>query len=296
MAGPPFLPFLLMPLFVFIWLILNVRSATSFMHIYPLGALDGAAGKAMCTKNTENSDVSTVIDLQLHTRRKPPSDFLSSLSEDCEKLGVDAFDLYGDFASDAETSHLRRFESEVANHFGKEDAVFCLSGGMAQCIALAINGRRKSDSQGGKKAKAFACHPTSHFLLHENDNFHELLGMQAIVLNVDKEESSYNPDHLKDYGCYGMSPIRLSHAKDLFAKIDGTELTGTNTSTIYPNSSTPVGSTDLSTFILELPHREIGGKLTPWDEVEEIGRFCKARGVQFHCDGARIFEASAGYG
>jgi hypothetical protein len=272
------------------------------MQIYPSGEgslptrLDGAADKAMSTKNTNSNDVSSVIDLQLHTRRKPPSDFLASLSDDCKRLGIDTFDLYGDFTSDAATSHLRRFESEVANHFGKEDAVFCLSGGMAQCIALAINGRTQSDSQGGMQTKAFACHPTSHLLLHENNNFHELLGMQAIVLNTNYEESSYNPDHLKDYGCYGMSPIRLSHAQDMFAKIDGTESSGTTTSTIFPNSGTPFGSVDLSTFILELPHREIGGKLTPWAEVEEISRLCKARGVQFHCDGARIFEASAGYG
>jgi threonine aldolase len=47
---------------------------------------------------------------------------------------------------------------------------------------------------------------------------------------------------------------------------------------------------------VELPHREVGGKLTPWDEVEEISRLCENNGIQLHCDGARIFEASAGYG
>jgi len=57
-----------------------------------------------------------------------------------------------------------------------------------------------------------------------------------------------------------------------------------------------INCTDVSTLILELPHREAGGKLTPWDEVEEISRVCKERGIHYHCDGARIFEASAGYG
>jgi len=52
----------------------------------------------------------------------------------------------------------------------------------------------------------------------------------------------------------------------------------------------------LSTLILELPHRELGGKLTPWDEVEQISQLCIEEGIHFHCDGARIFEASAGYG
>jgi threonine aldolase len=52
----------------------------------------------------------------------------------------------------------------------------------------------------------------------------------------------------------------------------------------------------VSCFILELPHRELGGKLTPWDDVLHIGDFCKAREIRYHCDGARIFEAAAGYG
>ena len=52
----------------------------------------------------------------------------------------------------------------------------------------------------------------------------------------------------------------------------------------------------LHTLIIELPHRELGGKLTPWDEVLQIGQLCQQYGVNYHCDGARIFEASAGYG
>jgi len=52
----------------------------------------------------------------------------------------------------------------------------------------------------------------------------------------------------------------------------------------------------LSTLILELPHRELGGKLTPWNEVHQISKLCKEECIHFHCDGARIFEASAGYG
>merc|ERR1719276_761218 len=54
--------------------------------------------------------------------------------------------------------------------------------------------------------------------------------------------------------------------------------------------------TGLSTLIIELPHRELGGRLTPWEDVISIGELCKKNGVKYHCDGARIFEASAGYG
>ena len=96
--------------------------------------------------------------------------------------------MYGDFASGENQSYLRQFEAEVAQHFGEEDGMFCLSGGMAQSIALLINARNRTSTQnndvgdGCEKTLAFACHPTSHLLLHENDHFSELLGMEAVVI------------------------------------------------------------------------------------------------------------------
>jgi uncharacterized protein YkuJ len=48
-------------------------------------------------------------------------------------------------------------------------------------------------------------------------------------------------------------------------------------------------------LILELPHRELGGKLTPWNDVLAMQQTLRSKGVAFHCDGARIFEATAGY-
>ncbi|KAL3909266.1 MAG: hypothetical protein SGILL_008154 [Bacillariaceae sp.] len=53
---------------------------------------------------------------------------------------------------------------------------------------------------------------------------------------------------------------------------------------------------EVSTLILELPHRELGGKLTPYEDIVKMRKHTKAHSVAFHCDGARIFEASAGYG
>eukprot|EP00584_Thalassiosira_punctigera_P024484 CAMPEP_0172576516 /NCGR_PEP_ID=MMETSP1067-20121228/137767_1 /TAXON_ID=265564 ORGANISM="Thalassiosira punctigera, Strain Tpunct2005C2" /NCGR_SAMPLE_ID=MMETSP1067 /ASSEMBLY_ACC=CAM_ASM_000444 /LENGTH=392 /DNA_ID=CAMNT_0013369191 /DNA_START=1 /DNA_END=1179 /DNA_ORIENTATION=+ len=186
---------------------------------------------------------------------------------------------------------------------------------MAQSIALLINARdhkndhrsargdphgddgsgERGDNEGGG-TMAFACHPTSHLLLHENDAFNELLGMDAVVVDPNPDSTKeikpkYDPRALKDNGCYGMEPMRLSHVRNSFSALDdGSEATLT-----YPNGKR-VGRADVSTLVLELPHREAGGKLTPWEEVEEISRLCHERGVRFHCDGARIFEASAGYG
>jgi len=51
----------------------------------------------------------------------------------------------------------------------------------------------------------------------------------------------------------------------------------------------------VSTVLLELPHRELGGKLTPWSDVWQLRDYCRRHHIQFHCDGARLFEAAAGY-
>ncbi|MGX4640336.1 threonine aldolase family protein [Massilia sp. SYSU DXS3249] len=47
---------------------------------------------------------------------------------------------------------------------------------------------------------------------------------------------------------------------------------------------------------LEIPMREIGGQVPGWDELEAIKRHAKARGAHLHMDGARLWEAAAGYG
>ena len=50
-----------------------------------------------------------------------------------------------------------------------------------------------------------------------------------------------------------------------------------------------------SSLIVELPHRELGGKLTPWEDIPRMAGLCREKNVAIHCDGARIFEAAAGY-
>jgi hypothetical protein len=95
---------------------------------------------------TGTGAVRKVVDLQTHIVRDSPANILASLSGACRQLDVEAFDVYGDFDSDAERSYLRKFEAEVSRHFGKDDGVFCPSGGMAQSIVLAINARRCDNS------------------------------------------------------------------------------------------------------------------------------------------------------
>lgn len=52
----------------------------------------------------------------------------------------------------------------------------------------------------------------------------------------------------------------------------------------------------LGAVSLEIPMREIGGQTPGWDQLEAIKSHCKHRNTHLHMDGARLWEAAAGYG
>ena len=47
---------------------------------------------------------------------------------------------------------------------------------------------------------------------------------------------------------------------------------------------------------LEIPMREIGGQISSWDELAAIKAHCREQNIHLHMDGARLWEAAAGYG
>jgi threonine aldolase len=49
-------------------------------------------------------------------------------------------------------------------------------------------------------------------------------------------------------------------------------------------------------LLLELPQRDLGGQLPPFDDLAAQVAFARERGAAIHLDGARLWEASAGYG
>lgn len=51
----------------------------------------------------------------------------------------------------------------------------------------------------------------------------------------------------------------------------------------------------LGALSLELPMREIGGQCPDWDTLEQIKALCRERNIHLHMDGARLWEAAAGY-
>ena len=52
----------------------------------------------------------------------------------------------------------------------------------------------------------------------------------------------------------------------------------------------------LGAVAMEVPMREIGGQNPSWGELEAIKATCRRRGAHLHMDGARLWEAAAGYG
>ena len=51
----------------------------------------------------------------------------------------------------------------------------------------------------------------------------------------------------------------------------------------------------LGAVLVELPYRETGGQLTPFDELAELSAWCRAEGVALHLDGARLWECGPAY-
>jgi threonine aldolase len=51
----------------------------------------------------------------------------------------------------------------------------------------------------------------------------------------------------------------------------------------------------VAALLLELPQREIGGLLPPWEELAAQAEWARAHGVALHMDGARLWESAPFY-
>lgn len=49
-------------------------------------------------------------------------------------------------------------------------------------------------------------------------------------------------------------------------------------------------------LLVELPQRDLGGQQPPWEDVVAQAAWARQRGAAAHLDGARLWEAAAGYG
>ena len=102
----------------------------------------------------------------------------------------------------------------------------------------------------------FLCHYSSHLLIHEQNSYSELLKMTPIVVPPESDEIVQSPLTSRS-----INPI-LEH-------------------------SAP------SSLIVECPHREIGGKCTPFEDLKTVSLACRERGIRIHMDGARFGLSSS---
>jgi threonine aldolase len=114
----------------------------------------------------------------------------------------------------------------------------------------------KEDSDHDK----FICHHSSHLLLHENEAYSQLLGMTPLIAHGDEKSPIQHPMSYKQ-------TFDLLHHSDKH----------------------------VAAVLLEVPHREIGGKCTPYNDMLKISQLCRANNVHFHMDGARLWEATSAF-
>lgn len=152
-------------------------------------------------------------------------------------------DTYGDYNINSNKSIIKRFQENVSNLLNKEDGLFVISGIMSQLIALSIhtttsqnntpNNTSNNTSNNGNKL--ILCHYSSHLLIAENNSYKELINLNAII--IPPLENS-----LIQYPLTAVDVIKYS-----------------SESSILP-----------SVIIVECPHRELGGKITPWEDLVQI--------------------------
>jgi threonine aldolase len=249
-----------------------------------------------------------VLSLQPPHVPHTPAETFRILSDACLEHGINAFDVYGDFESSPGSSCLREFERTVADELGFDDAVFMPSGVMAQSIALLIHYHRSSSSNGDTSSRdekdmsrgdhtnggCFACHESSHLLLHEQDAYRELLGMEALVLPSPPTTSTTATSIVDDLkAAQGPSNVKLGALPLDFATVRRELDAYFKQQDNAPSDRRR--QRRLSTLVLEVPHRELGGKVTSLKDIWDMKDYCRNSNVRFHCDGARIFEASAAY-
>jgi threonine aldolase len=131
----------------------------------------------------------------------------------------------------------------------------------------------------------------------------ELLGFEAAVFCISGTMTQVTALRLAAME-RGMAPVALHPTSHIFVHENANyQLLGHFDALSVGDRHRPWTAADiagipdrLSAIGLEIPMREIGGQLSDWDELAAIKAHCRANGIHLHMDGARLWEAAAGYG
>jgi threonine aldolase len=101
--------------------------------------------------------------------------------------------------------------------------------------------------------------------------------------------------HNADFGMHQTAHLEL-HEEQAYKKLHGMR------GRFLGKADAPILAADLqyydvplSAIVLELPMREIGGQLPPWDDLLKQRDIAKSRSTKLHLDGARLWETRAFY-
>lgn len=101
--------------------------------------------------------------------------------------------------------------------------------------------------------------------------------------------------HNADFGMHCTAHLEL-HEEHAYRKLHGLRghFIGRPGEPILANDFRRLDK-PLASIVIELPMREIGGKLPPWDDLLEQRKIATGRGTRLHLDGARLWEALSAY-
>jgi threonine aldolase len=131
----------------------------------------------------------------------------------------------------------------------------------------------------------------------------ELLGMEAAVFCISGTMAQATALRLAA-DARGRAPVALHPTAHVFVhERSNYQLLGHFDALRIGDPHRPWSAADitgipdrLSAVALEIPMREIGGQLSTWDDLEAIKAHCRTHSIHLHMDGARLWEAAAGYG
>lgn len=175
-----------------------------------------------------------MIDLRSDTVTKPSKGMLEAMF--AAEVGDDVF---------GEDPTVNALEEKVAEIFGKEAAMFCSSGTMANQVAINAHTRPGDE---------VICHKLSHVYYYEGGGIARNSGVSVCLL--EGERGLINSRDVEEH----INPDDIHRPVTTLVEVENTMNKG-------------------------------GGAVYKFKDLERIAEVCKRRGLKFHLDGARLFNA-----
>lgn len=194
------------------------------------------------------------FDFSAHVTAQSLPERLRHLAAAAEEAGVTEPDVYGNAPG------LQRFEAEVAELLGKQEAAFFVTGTLAQRAALHAHLQQMPPGTG-----RVIVHPTSHLVHH------------ACLLDGKEQAKRARTEAKERLPAFSVEFVGELHRGLAFADFE----------------SQPLKEGDV--VVVELPQRCNGGRTMAWTDLEKLAALVRRVGARLHMDGARLWEVQPFY-